>query len=57
MAEDDLRETLTDSSDEFIDHEPWTFYRDRPEWKDLEPIELNEGLFPVVAIAYSDRCN
>ena len=57
MAEDDSKEPFSDSSDEFLDQEPWILYRDRPEWKDVEPIELNEGPFPVVAIAYSERCN
>lgn len=56
MAESESKDTLSDSSDEFIDQEPWILYRDRPEWKDVEPLELNEGPFPVVAIAYSDRC-
>nr|CAG4647177.1 EOG090X08PK [Megafenestra aurita]SVE92480.1 EOG090X08PK [Megafenestra aurita] len=55
MAESESKDTLSDSSDEFIDQEPWILYRDRPEWKDVEPLELNEGPFPVVAIAYSDR--
>nr|CAG4651103.1 EOG090X08PK [Simocephalus serrulatus]SVE94328.1 EOG090X08PK [Simocephalus serrulatus] len=55
MAENEAKESLSDSSDDFADQEPWVLYRDRPEWKDVKPIELNEGPFPVVAIAYSDR--
>nr|CAG4646375.1 EOG090X08PK [Macrothrix elegans] len=46
---------LSDSSEEFSGEEPWIFYRDRPEWKDVQPLTINEGPFPVVAIAYSDR--
>ncbi|EFX85035.1 hypothetical protein DAPPUDRAFT_209281 [Daphnia pulex] len=50
------KESLTDSSDEGSDQEPsYIFYRDRPEWSDVVPVELHEGPFPVVAIAYSDR--
>jgi protein farnesyltransferase/geranylgeranyltransferase type-1 subunit alpha len=52
------KESLTDSSDEGSDQEPsYIFYRDRQEWSDVVPVELHEGPFPVVAIAYSDRCD
>ena len=44
----------TESSDE--DMENWVFYRDRDEWKDVVPIEQDDGPFPVVAIAYTEKC-
>ena len=44
----------TESSDE--DMENWVFYLDRDEWKDVVPIEQDDGPFPVVAIAYTEKC-
>nr|CAG4650272.1 EOG090X08PK [Sida crystallina] len=55
MDDNNPRDPAFDSSDESSSEDNWIFYRDRPEWKDVEPIELKEGIFPVVAIAYSDR--
>lgn len=39
------------------DDEDWVMYRDRDEWKDVIPLEQDDGPFPVVAIAYSDMFN
>jgi len=38
------------------DDEDFVFYKDREEWKNVTPIPQDDGPFPVVAIAYSDKC-
>nr|CAG4638551.1 EOG090X08PK [Cyclestheria hislopi] len=55
MAEAKVADHVSDSSEESACEENWTLYCNRPEWKDVKPIELDEGPFPVVAIAYSER--
>jgi len=44
------------SSEEPHGGEPdWVFYKDRPEWSDVEPIPQDDGANGVVRIAYSNR--
>ena len=44
------------SSDEGGFKPKWLFYKDRPDWKDVEPVPQDDGSFTVVQIAYSDKC-
>ena len=36
--------------------EDWIPYKERDEWKDVQPVPQDDGPYPVVAIAYSDKC-
>ncbi|XP_055300959.1 protein farnesyltransferase/geranylgeranyltransferase type-1 subunit alpha [Sitodiplosis mosellana] len=45
---------MADSSDEEFSKE-WIPYAKRPEWKDVVPLEQDDGENPVVVIAYSER--
>ena len=59
MATANVADEPLDSSDEdgsCTGEETWIFYRARPEWRDVQPVSLDEGCYPVVAIAYSERC-
>lgn len=47
---------MSDSSDEEWAAE-WIPYSQRAEWADVTPIAQDDGEHPVVAIAYSAKCN
>lgn len=46
---------MGDSSDEELVSE-WIPYSKRPDWKDVTPLEQDDGENPVAVIAYSERC-
>jgi protein farnesyltransferase/geranylgeranyltransferase type-1 subunit alpha len=36
--------------------QPWVPYSQRDQWRDVVPIEQDDGPNPIVAIAYSEKC-
>lgn len=47
---------MSDSDEETFVPTRKIFYKDRPEWKDVEPLAQDDGEEPVVTIAYSKEC-
>ncbi|KAH8298079.1 hypothetical protein KR018_006243 [Drosophila ironensis] len=46
---------MGESSDEEYLATDWVPYSERPEWKDVQPLEQDDGPSPVVSIAYSQK--
>jgi hypothetical protein len=44
------------SSEDLCDENNWVFYKDRAEWRDVTPVPQDDGPYPIVAIAYSEKC-
>lgn len=49
---------MSDNDDLSSDDSPhtWVSYGEREEWKNVVPVEQDDGPNPVVPIAYSEKC-
>ncbi|XP_069687612.1 protein farnesyltransferase/geranylgeranyltransferase type-1 subunit alpha [Periplaneta americana] len=43
------------SSEELYDEGNWVFYKYRVDWNDVVPVPQDDGPYPIVAIAYSEK--
>lgn len=46
---------MSDSSEEEF-NESYVMYKHRRDWSDVKPLKQNDGPNPIVAIAYSEKC-
>lgn len=45
-----------DSNDEFECDKDYVLYKNRPEWKDVTPVQQDDGPDAIVAIDYTEVC-
>ena len=48
--DDDVGDIDNDSGDVYV------FFKDREEWKDIEPVEQDDGPYSCVKIDYTPKC-
>lgn len=47
---------MSDLSDDDVEDGAWILYKNKYEWKDVEPVAQDDGPHVIVAIAYSEKC-
>ncbi|KAJ8687480.1 hypothetical protein QAD02_023274 [Eretmocerus hayati] len=55
VRDDDELSSPDDDANGDLASQLWVPYAERPEWRDVEPIEQDDGPDPIVAIAYSEK--